>query len=145
MKNQTINLVVAVAVSTALLSGSAWAKDKITMPADAKLLSMVEIIAAYGGKKVIWTHPNGDGVNGFALFDTAITKASGEWHGTKAHGTFESKTKFEGDNYCYTTTKLDGKMHHDTWHCAKVYAAGGKYFENDSKSGKNMSVNTIAQ
>jgi len=117
---------------------SAFAADKVPMPKDAKLLTKAEIMAAYGGKKVNWSHPNGDKVYGYAVFDAAMTTNSGEWHAGKNHGKFANNViSFDGDVYCLNKNKPDQ-------YCAVVYQAGDTFFENNPKSGKNQSVNKIA-
>jgi hypothetical protein len=120
-------------------TSSAMAADKVPMPKTAILLTKAQIIAAYGGKKVKWSHPNGDKVYGFAVFDAAMTTNSGEWHAGKKHGTFAGNViSFDGDTYCLNKNKPDR-------YCAVVYQAGDTFFENDPKTGKNLSVNKIAQ
>lgn len=120
-----------------ILASAVSAADKVPMPSTAVKLNKAQIIAAYGGKKINWSHPNGDKVYGYAVFDATMTSNSGEWHAGKKHGSFTNAVSFDGDVYCLNKNK-PGQ------YCAVVYQAGDTFFENDPKTGKNQSINKAA-
>ena len=72
----------------------------LTVPASAQLLDKAGIIAAYGGKKVLWKAPGKNSMSGFVVFDAGMTLSSGEWNAGANHGSFTGKVSIEDNKYC---------------------------------------------
>jgi outer membrane protein assembly factor BamB len=122
------------------LTVNAMGADKV--PATAKLLTKAEIMAAYSGATLKWTHPYTDKGTGTAAFNTDLTSGKGTFVFGKDKGEFESKITFKGDQYCWAA-KGKGEKKFGKRVCNLVYLDGKIAYEVDPKSKQILSVNTL--
>jgi hypothetical protein len=131
---------VAAAISLPITSASA--ADKVKLPATAVKLDKAGIMAAYGGKKTSFSHPNTDKVTGTADFSADMKTGSGTFVAGKIKGKWVSKITLKADQYCWSVKAGDAKKY-DKPVCNHVYLDGNTAYEVDPKSKKILSVNVI--
>jgi hypothetical protein len=131
-----------VAAVTFLTIGTASAAEMVKLPATAVKLDKAGIMAAYGGKKTTFSHPNTDKVTGTADFSADMKTGSGTFVAGKIKGNWVSKITLKGDQYCWSVKAGDAKKY-DKPVCNHVYLDGKTTYEVDPKSKKILSVNII--
>ncbi len=124
----------------ALCSTSAFAADKVKVPATAKLLSKSEIVALYDGKLYSWAHPNTDNGNGTTTFVSTSSTISETYNVGGNKGNWEGKITWKDNQYCFQTRGKGGKKF-DPKQCNLIYLDGKTAYEVNPKTKKVMSVN----
>lgn len=136
------------AFALALFVPNAVAAAKVKLPATAKMLTMAEVVAIYGGKTAEWAHPNGDKATGTATWDAAVAFSSGTWKSGKDSGHWDSKISWKGDQYCYEARGAVGDApmpkKYSKMVCNLVYQdTDGLIYEVDPKTKKVMSTDKL--
>lgn len=141
------------AMLAALITGVATAvpaeAQKRTVPKSAKQLSKTEIIAAFGGKKVLWRNDTEDGYpqNGYDIFSKSMTSAKGLARQPRGNfsTTYVMRISFRGNVYCFASKSPGAKTFSPSPPiCVKVLRDGGKYYLVKANTGKLIIVSTVA-
>lgn len=111
------------------------------LPETAKQLTKDEIIAAYSGKSLNWSHPVTDKGTGTTVVDATASTMSGTYDVGGNKGEWEGKISWKGEQYCYQT-KAKGQKKLGKKTCTLVYQEGETFIEVDPKTKKVLSVNT---
>ena len=129
------------ALALVSIAPASIAAEITKLPETAKKLTKDEIIAAYSGKSLNWSHPTTDKGYGTTVMDATASTMSGTYDVGGNKGEWEGKVSWKGEQYCYQT-KGKGEKKYGKKTCTFVYQDGETFIEVDPKSEKVLSVNT---
>ncbi len=129
--------------------GTTAEAQKRTVPKAAKQLSKNEIIAAFGGRKVLWRNDNqiGYSQNGYDIFTKNMTSAKGVARQPRGNfsTTYIKRISFRGNVYCSASKSPGANVFTPSPPiCLKVLRDGRKFYLVLASSGKLIYTSSVA-
>ncbi len=138
----------AALVGSAITGSPAEARKRIVLKS-AKQLSKTEIVATFGGKKVLWRNDNqvGYSQNGYDVFSKDMTSAKG--FARQPRGNFSTtyimRISFRGDAYCSASKARGAKVFTPSPPlCLKVLKDGRNFYQVHATTGKLIYTSSVA-
>ena len=140
--------VLAALIASAAIGTPAEAQKR-TVPKSAKQLSKKEIIAAFGGRKVLWRNDTqiGYSQNGYDIFSNDMTSAKGLAKQPRGNfsTTYIMRISFRGNVYCFASKSPGAKTFTPSPPiCVKVLRDGRKFYLVKANTGKLIIVSSVA-